>query len=37
MADHFLDKVQHETHKNVGLVIVGQKNKRIGDENTLKN
>ena len=25
MADHFLESVQHETHENIGFVLVGQK------------
>ena len=25
MADHFLESAQHETHKNIGFVFLGQK------------
>ena len=25
MADHFLENLQHETYKNIGLVSLGQK------------
>ena len=30
MADHFLESAQHETHKNIGLVFLGQKIRRSG-------